>query len=272
VLSRGDIQLSYAELSRSQPGSADEGHARRPPLLLLHGLAARWQVFGPLIPAFADRWHLYAPDLRGHGCSAWAAPRYHLNDFVDDILALLDERINEPALIYGHSLGGWLALTIAARRPDAVQAVVVGDTALYPAGIDPDFAVSYLVRMPIAMRSLAKSLNQMDPDVMVHFRSGGVGLAFDADAELPRISCPVLLLQGDPAMGALMSDTDVARALPLLADGAHVRFDGLGHGLHVEDAGSERTRRLPKRGRNPVSGPGGANSGCSRRQSRNRDR
>lgn len=240
ALSRGDVQLSYAELDQ-----AEGEPAGRPPLLLLHGLAARWQVFGPLIPALSARWHLYAPDLRGHGGSGWASPRYELRDFVDDVLALLDQRIDEPALIYGHSLGGWLALTVAAERPGAVRAVVVGDTAMYPGGIDPDFAVSYLVKMPISMRSLAKSLNQLDPDVMSHFRQGGHGLSFDPNVVLPGISCPVLLLQGNPALGGLMSDRDVERALPLLAEGAHVRFDRLGHGLHVEDAGAVLDVVLP---------------------------
>lgn len=218
--------MNYAE------GQADG----RSPLLLIHGLAARWQVFGPLIPSLSARWHLFAPDLRGHGRSGWASPHYELRDFVDDVLALLDERIGERALVYGHSIGGWLALAVAAERPDAVRAVVVGDTAIHPAGIDPDFAVSYLVNMPISMRSLAKSLNQLDPDVMAHFREGGRGLSFDPDVVLPSVSCPVLLLQANPALGGLMSDTDVERALALLADGTHVRFDDLGHGLHVEDA------------------------------------
>lgn len=228
VLARGDIELNYAE------GQSDG----RPPLLLLHGLAARWQVFAPLIPAFASRWHLYAPDLRGHGQSGWALPKYELGDFVDDVLALVDERIGEPTLVYGHSIGGWLALAAAAARPDTIRAVVVGDTAIYPQGIDPDFAVSYLMKLPIAMRSLAKSLNQMDPDVMAYFRAGGEGLAFRPEEVLPRVSCPVLLLQGNPELGALMTDSDVEKALSMLPQATHFRFDGLGHGLHVEDAGA----------------------------------
>jgi pimeloyl-ACP methyl ester carboxylesterase len=211
----------------------------------VHGLAARWQVFGPLIPALSARWHLYAPDLRGHGGSGWASPRYELNDFVDDVLALLDQRVDKPTLVYGHSIGGWLALAAAAARPDAVRAVVVGDTAIRPTGIDPDFAVSYLVKMPVSMRSLAKSLNQLDPEVMAHFRQGGKGLDFDPDVVLPKVKCPVLLLQANPALGGLMTDADVDRALTLLADGTHVRFDGLGHGLHVEDAGAVLDVVLP---------------------------
>lgn len=53
----------------------------------------------------------------------------------------------------------------------------------------------------------------------------------DLDAALQQVSCPVLLLQGDPSQGGVASDSDVEHALSLLANGLHVRLEGAGHDL-----------------------------------------
>ena len=52
----GTVTINYAE-----------GGASGQPLLLLHGGSARWQSFLPIIPELGQYWHLYVPDLRGHG-------------------------------------------------------------------------------------------------------------------------------------------------------------------------------------------------------------
>jgi pimeloyl-ACP methyl ester carboxylesterase len=53
----------------------------------------------------------------------------------------------------------------------------------------------------------------------------------DLQAALQRLTCPVLLLQGDRAYRGVVSDEDVERAMGLLADGVHVRLEGAGHDL-----------------------------------------
>jgi pimeloyl-ACP methyl ester carboxylesterase len=77
-----------------------------------------------------DDWRLVVPDLRGHGKSGRAPWRYRLQDYADDIAALLRDRVNEPAVVFGHSLGGCIALLIAAQQPERVRAVIVGDSPL----------------------------------------------------------------------------------------------------------------------------------------------
>jgi len=107
-----------------------EGPPSRPPLVLLHGGSGRWQGAEPLIPALIDRWQIFAPDLRGHGKSGRAAWRYRVQDYADDIAALLRVRVREPAVLFGHSLGGIIALMVAAQQPEHVRAVIVGDSPL----------------------------------------------------------------------------------------------------------------------------------------------
>src|SRR5262249_13855683 len=55
---------------------------------------------------------------------------YALRDYAGDIVALLRERVREPAVLFGHSLGGIVALMVAAQIPEHVRAVVVGDSPL----------------------------------------------------------------------------------------------------------------------------------------------
>ena len=99
------------------------------PLVLLHGGNARWQAFGSILAEFVN-WHIYAPDFRGHGKSGWAPRRYRLQDYKDDIIAFLRETVRQPAYLFGHSLGGIVALMVASQCPEGIRAIVVGDAPL----------------------------------------------------------------------------------------------------------------------------------------------
>ncbi len=233
TLEAGGLALNYAE-------QAGDGSA----IVMLHGLGARWQVFGPLFAGLRGYGHLFALDFRGHGQSARTPGHYRLADYCADALALV-RRAGPPAIVYGHSLGGWVALALAAAHPDQVRAIVIAESAIYPADIDPDLAVSYLADLPLALRSLAKSLKQLDPEVMAFFRDGRLTAGYDPDTLLARVTCPVLLLQGDPRREGLMTDDDVRRATALRPGAQHVFFAGLGHGLHVEDPGRVLDVLLP---------------------------
>ncbi|MEU6584206.1 alpha/beta hydrolase [Nocardia sp. NPDC046763] len=219
----GGVRLGYGEL-------AGEG----PPLVLLHGVGARWQVYSPLMVALSDHYAQYAPDLRGHGVSGRSAD-YGIGDFAYDVIDFIDSVVGEPAHLYGHSLGGWVALTVAARRPELVRSLVIADSGIYPADIPRETALLWLAGLPLALRSLAKSLDQFDAQVLTQYNDGRMTRDYDPDELLVRVRCPALLIQGDAARGAFMSDNDVRRATASLADVRHVRIEGVGHGLHIED-------------------------------------
>ena len=53
---------------------------------------------------------------------------------------------------------------------------------------------------------------------------------------LPRIRCPVLLLQANPELDGLLSDRDVVLAKHLLPRASHVKFPVLGHALFLQQA------------------------------------
>ena len=118
----GEVQLNYAE-----------GPPNGPPLVLLHGLGRRWQVFLPVIPALSLRWHILAPDLRGHGKSSRVVRGYHGAQYSEDVACFLRERVAAPAVLFGHSLGGMVAMSVASHHPELVRALILGDNMILTA-------------------------------------------------------------------------------------------------------------------------------------------
>jgi pimeloyl-ACP methyl ester carboxylesterase len=119
VFSTSEVALNYAE-------GPPDGSA----FVVLHGGSARWQYGQRLLNILAESWHVFAPDFRGHGRSGHVPGAYLLRDYVRDTAAFLAGIVREPAVVYGHSLGGEVGVMLAARHPDLVRALIVGDAPL----------------------------------------------------------------------------------------------------------------------------------------------
>ena len=117
IFNTGMVSLNYAE-----------GQSKGPPLVLLHGIPGRWQEFLPLLPALSMRWHIYALDLRGHGKSGQVPGQYLPEDYTVDVVAFLQEQVQEAAVLFGNSAGGMATLAAAAQLPQKVRALVIGDS------------------------------------------------------------------------------------------------------------------------------------------------
>jgi pimeloyl-ACP methyl ester carboxylesterase len=260
----GPVKINYAE-----------GRDNGPPLVLLHGLGRRWQVFDPLIPALSKNWHIYAPDLRGHGQSTHISGGYRGKSYAQDIVAFLEKYVGAPAVLFGHSLGGMVGLWIAAHHPSLVRALIVGDSMLLSKAFEPgsmypmlfaglrdlaskDCSLAELadglalikIRVPgldedVPIGDLpgndrehllawASCIRQVDPEAFAMTLDGSSLQDWDGETLLGKVQCPTLLLQGNPALGALMSDADVTRALSIMPYAAHVSFPTLGHALYIQ--------------------------------------
>jgi pimeloyl-ACP methyl ester carboxylesterase len=114
------------------------GHGR-PPLLCLHGLTRNARDFEALAERFAGEWRLIVPEMRGRGHSEYArdAASYSLNAYVADVVRLLRQLDCGSVAIVGTSMGGLMAMTMAARNAWPLAAVVLNDIGpeLEPAGL-----------------------------------------------------------------------------------------------------------------------------------------
>jgi len=107
----------------------DWGNPEAPPLLLLHGGSAHAHWWDWFAPAVADRFHVLALDLRGHGDSQWAQPpAYDIDDYAGDVVAFTEALGLHPLRLIGHSLGGTVAAATAARIAARMAALVIVDS------------------------------------------------------------------------------------------------------------------------------------------------
>ncbi len=109
------------------------GAPGRPGLCFLHGGSAHAHWFDAVAPAFADRYHVLSLDQRGHGESDWPppstdGPAYATENFVSDLLGVMDALGWKEMTLCGHSMGGHNAMAFAAWHPDRVRALVVVDS------------------------------------------------------------------------------------------------------------------------------------------------
>ncbi|CUS05350.2 Alpha/beta hydrolase family protein [Candidatus Promineifilum breve] len=95
------------------------------PLLLLHGLGSRSDDWEMQLPAFAGRYRVIAPDLRGHGRSAKPPGPYSVPMMAADVLGLLDHLNVTAAHVVGLSMGGMIAFQLAVDCPARVRSLTI---------------------------------------------------------------------------------------------------------------------------------------------------
>ncbi|MDQ4419744.1 alpha/beta hydrolase [Sphingobium sp. DEHP117] len=103
----------------------DWGNPEAPPLLLLHGGRDHCRNWDWIAQSLCDKWHIIAPDLRGHGDSAHSLDGYYAMEcFVYDLAQLIHQQKLAPLSIVAHSLGGNIALRYAGLFPENVRRLV----------------------------------------------------------------------------------------------------------------------------------------------------
>ena len=238
-----------------------------PPLLLFHAtgfLAALWRR---VAEGLADRYDVYAFDARGHGLSDGPDTSYDFDELSGDIKRVLDRLGLRDAYAVGHSMGGGLAVMMAARRPDLIRRVFAIEpilpTAAWRASSDTpmdaeDLATASRKRRPgFASRAEVVARwrerppfaswdagvfddyvthgfeEQADGSVLLRCppsleaRTFEAARDFDAQPFLEAAACPVLLAQGEWATEWF--DSMLGQAASTLADAQRLTLAGVGH-------------------------------------------
>ena len=103
----------------------DWGNPGKPTLLLVHGNRDHARSWDWVARALRHDWHVVAPDLRGHGDSAWVqGGPYAIADNVLDLANLIDALGPGPITLVGHSLGGSVTVMYAGVHPERVTKLV----------------------------------------------------------------------------------------------------------------------------------------------------
>jgi pimeloyl-ACP methyl ester carboxylesterase len=104
------------------------GEAGKPVALFMHGLTGNAYCFDHVAPKFVSTHHVHALDFRGHGDSDWhEAGDYAFQGHLNDALAFLEALEIRRVSLIGSSLGGVVAMVIAAIKPELVERLVLND-------------------------------------------------------------------------------------------------------------------------------------------------
>jgi pimeloyl-ACP methyl ester carboxylesterase len=201
-----------------------EGGRDGSPLLLLHGFGGSAWNFSELLPLLGRR-RVLIPDLPGHGGSAPLPAAPTLAAYADAVAAC----IREPVDVFGHSMGGVVALRLAERRPELVRRLVLAAAAgitsstrlseltitlvgLVQPGRAAGRRADRIARSRHLRRLVFGGLEVANPELLteravhgllrgptMHTDALGAGRALAADdprQDLERVRCPVLVLWG----------------------------------------------------------------------------
>ncbi|HKU96034.1 MAG TPA: alpha/beta hydrolase [Vineibacter sp.] len=111
----------------------DEGNRQGPVLILVHGSNGSLHVWEPWVQRLGDRLRIISLDLPGHGLTGpWQRNDYSIAAYADLVPKIADRLGADRFAIGGHSMGGAVAWTIAARQPQRISHLILVDSAAYP--------------------------------------------------------------------------------------------------------------------------------------------
>ena len=220
--------------------------------LFLHGIGAGAESYDWLAPLVPDS---AALNLPGFGDEPWQGPA-SFPALADWLAAKIDARDEGPAVLFGHSFGGMLALETALAHPDRVRALVLCGATPAFGGRDPSFAEAFLAARlgpldrGMTMAELARegaagmAGPDADPDRLARFAEGMARTpepvyrdivrcltTFDRRGDLGRVAQPALVLGGTHDQAApAKTVAKMAAALPQ----ATYREYPVGHLLPLE--------------------------------------
>ncbi|MFF8830924.1 alpha/beta fold hydrolase [Streptomyces sp. NPDC015131] len=200
-----------------------------PPIVLVHGTrfsAAQWS---PQLAALRGEFPVAAVDLPGHG--ARSAEPWSLAAATEVIAGAVDALGAGPALVVGHSLGGYASLEFARRRPEAVRGLVLAGASASTRGrwaVPYRWAAGLVARLPAGRlagwndRMLRRlyAPEVVEPTIRAGYAFHALPAAwgevlgrFDADSLRP-VRVPVLLLNGEKDGVFRSGERDFAHANP----------------------------------------------------------
>ena len=123
----------FIDIGGARAHVRDEGNKDGIPIVLIHGSMGSLHMWEGWVDRLKDRARLISVDLPGHGLTgAWPREEYTIEAYADFIEVLADTLNLDRFALVGHSMGGAVAWTFAATRPDRVSQLILVDSAGIP--------------------------------------------------------------------------------------------------------------------------------------------
>ncbi|GAB2948703.1 alpha/beta hydrolase [Micromonospora polyrhachis] len=180
------------------------------PLILLHGGLGSGEMFGPILPTLAERHQVIAVDLQGHGRTADIDRPLEPEFMADDVAALIDHLGLDRPDVVGYSLGGGVALRVAARYPSKIGRIVAASAYIRSDAVYPEIrgqqgqmnaaAAEFMQGTP--MYELYQRVAPRPEDFPRLLDKIGASMAkdFDLTEEISGLQVPTLIVAGDADM------------------------------------------------------------------------
>lgn len=243
---RRDVTLAYHDFD-------GDGNA----IVLLHGLCGGSHEWKMTVDYLATSSRIIAMDLRGHAFSGKAID-YGRDAFVNDVVDLIEAKQLAPVILVGQSMGGLVAMLIAARRPDLVRGLVVIEATPARNAESVDKVRAWLLNVPerfpdrdealaffggatAAAEAWVSGLEKTDNGLVPRFnRQDAIDSMADVAtvsywSEWKNITCPSLLVVGDGGSTPAPVVEEMERLKPELRV---VRVRDAGHDCHLDQPAS----------------------------------
>jgi pimeloyl-ACP methyl ester carboxylesterase len=236
--------------------------------VLLHGFGEGGFIWDEFIPTIALHSRILIVDLRGHGNSGWDREgRYDIATHCDDVSHIISSYGSRHLVLIGHSMGGHLALRLAATFRHCVVGLAIVD---YGPETDPEvsshiraefnsesriykseqeYLEKLLIKRPLAnpdiiRRFARQALKPCRYGDMVLKRDPAMGRETTSSVgEVPTgneqwhllgtVECPTLVIRGIGS--AVLSSAVLQRMLVTIRNGQCQSVDGAGHGVMTDN-------------------------------------
>lgn len=198
------------------------------PLLLVHGLSGSGAWWRHNLPVLTQHFTVYVIELSGYGTNrAWRPLR--LQDAAVCLASLIGSLPQGRAHVVGHSMGGQIAIHLAAMFPERVDRLVLAGAS----GLVRSSMVRLALQLPrAARRSPLRFMPVLARDAL---RAGPINLLLstldilqdDTTESLARVSAPTLLVWGEhdvlvpPALGNATKELLLGSELVVILDAGH---------------------------------------------------
>lgn len=231
-----------------------------PPVVFAHGVLWNTSLFAPQVSALRDRYRCISYEHRGQGRSDDAAGKeVSIETVYADAVALIESMALGPVHFVGLSMGGFVGMRIAARRPDLLRSLTLMDTACTaenPVKVPQYWGLNFMAQLfgvesvvDSAMKSLFGRTVLRDParaDDVARWRATlagnrrtvvravrGVMARKSVTDEMPRITAPTLIMVGEEDVATPPARSEQLHRL--ITGSTLVRIPRAGHSAPVEE-------------------------------------